>query len=71
MLNGNPAPLRRPFATSAGSTARQLPRRSVNKVDGRSAMSPFGGIKQPGFGRVLPLHSLGKKADLKTAWFYI
>ena len=41
---------------------------SVNTVDARSAQSPFGGMKQSGFGRDLSLHSLEKYTALKTTW---
>ena len=41
---------------------------SVNTVDALSAMTPFGGMKQSGFGRDLSLHSLQKYTALKTTW---
>lgn len=41
---------------------------SVNTVDALSAMTPFGGMKQSGFGRDLSLHSLDKYSALKTTW---
>ncbi|MBZ0124381.1 MAG: aldehyde dehydrogenase family protein, partial [Roseovarius sp.] len=41
---------------------------SVNTVDALSAMTPFGGMKQSGFGRDLSLHSLDKYTALKTVW---
>ncbi|MEM9581498.1 MAG: aldehyde dehydrogenase [Pseudomonadota bacterium] len=41
---------------------------SVNTVDALSAMTPFGGMKQSGFGRDLSLHSLDKYTALKTTW---
>ena len=41
---------------------------SVNTVDALSAMTPFGGMKQSGFGRDLSLHSLEKYTALKTTW---
>lgn len=41
---------------------------SVNTVDALSPMTPFGGIKQSGFGRDLSLHSLDKYTALKTTW---
>ena len=41
---------------------------SVNTVDALSAMTPFGGMKQSGFGRDLSLHSLEKYSALKTTW---
>lgn len=44
---------------------------SVNTVDALSAMTPFGGIKQSGFGRDLSLHSFDKYTALKTTWINI
>jgi gamma-glutamyl-gamma-aminobutyraldehyde dehydrogenase len=41
---------------------------SVNTVDALSAMTPFGGVKQSGFGRDLSLHSFDKYSALKTVW---
>jgi gamma-glutamyl-gamma-aminobutyraldehyde dehydrogenase len=41
---------------------------SVNTVDALSAMTPFGGMKQSGFGRDLSLHSFDKYTALKTVW---
>ena len=41
---------------------------SVNTVDALSAATPFGGMKQSGFGRDLSLHSLDKYTALKTIW---
>lgn len=41
---------------------------SVNTVDAVSAQTPFGGMKQSGFGRDLSLHSLDKYTALKTTW---
>ncbi len=41
---------------------------SINTVDALSAMTPFGGIKQSGFGRDLSLHSFDKYTALKTIW---
>ncbi len=41
---------------------------SVNTVDALSAMTPFGGMKQSGFGRDLSLHSFDKYCALKTVW---
>ena len=41
---------------------------SVNTVDALSAQTPFGGMKQSGFGRDLSLHSLEKYTALKTIW---
>jgi len=41
---------------------------SVNTVDALSPMTPFGGIKQSGFGRDLSLHALDKCTALKTTW---
>lgn len=41
---------------------------SVNTVDALSTMTPFGGIKQSGFGRDLSIHSFDKYSGLKTTW---
>ena len=41
---------------------------SINTVDALSAMTPFGGMKQSGFGRDLSLHSFDKYSALKTVW---
>ncbi|WP_166417821.1 aldehyde dehydrogenase [Cochlodiniinecator piscidefendens] len=41
---------------------------SVNTVDALSAKTPFGGMKQSGFGRDLSLHSFDKYTALKTTW---
>lgn len=41
---------------------------SVNTVDALSAQTPFGGMKQSGFGPDLSLHSLEKYTALKTVW---
>jgi gamma-glutamyl-gamma-aminobutyraldehyde dehydrogenase len=41
---------------------------SVNTVDALSAMTPFGGVKQSGFGRDLSIHSFDKYSALKTVW---
>ncbi|SFG28033.1 gamma-glutamyl-gamma-aminobutyraldehyde dehydrogenase [Palleronia marisminoris] len=41
---------------------------SVNTVDALSALTPFGGMKQSGFGRDLSLHSFDKYSALKTTW---
>ncbi|MGD9915984.1 MAG: aldehyde dehydrogenase, partial [Rhizobiaceae bacterium] len=41
---------------------------SVNTVDALSAMTPFGGFKQSGFGRDLSIHSFDKYTALKTVW---
>ncbi len=41
---------------------------SVNTVDALSALTPFGGMKQSGFGRDLSLHSLEKYTALKIIW---
>lgn len=41
---------------------------SVNTVDALSAMTPFGGVKQSGFGRDLSIHSFDKYSALKTIW---
>lgn len=41
---------------------------SMNTVNALSAMTPFGGMKQSGFGRDLSLHSFDKYTALKTTW---
>ena len=41
---------------------------SVNTVDALSAMTPFGGMKESGYGRDLSLHSFDKYSALKTVW---
>ncbi|MCA0997690.1 aldehyde dehydrogenase [Alloyangia pacifica] len=41
---------------------------SINTVDALSAMTPFGGMKQSGFGRDLSIHSFDKYSALKTVW---
>jgi gamma-glutamyl-gamma-aminobutyraldehyde dehydrogenase len=43
---------------------------SVNTVDALSAQTPFGGVKQSGFGRDLSLHALDKYTALKTTWIH-
>jgi gamma-glutamyl-gamma-aminobutyraldehyde dehydrogenase len=42
---------------------------SVNTVDALDVTTPFGGVKQSGFGRDLSLHALDKFTSLKTTWF--
>ncbi|WP_459695469.1 aldehyde dehydrogenase [Acidisoma sp. C75] len=41
---------------------------SVNTVDATSPLTPFGGMKQSGFGRDLSLHAVDKYTALKTIW---
>ncbi len=41
---------------------------SVNTVDALSPMTPFGGMKQSGFGRDLSIHTFDKYSALKTVW---
>jgi len=41
---------------------------SVNTVDALSTYTPFGGMKQSGYGRDLSLHSFDKYSALKTTW---
>jgi 4-(gamma-glutamylamino)butanal dehydrogenase len=41
---------------------------SVNTVDALSPQTPFGGVKESGFGRDLSLHALDKYTALKTTW---
>jgi gamma-glutamyl-gamma-aminobutyraldehyde dehydrogenase len=42
---------------------------SVNTVDALDVTTPFGGVKQSGYGRDLSLHALDKFTSLKTTWF--
>lgn len=42
---------------------------SVNTVDAVSPQTPFGGVRQSGFGRDLSLHAFEKFSALKTTWF--
>ncbi|WP_344339460.1 aldehyde dehydrogenase family protein, partial [Agrococcus versicolor] len=42
---------------------------SVNAVDALDVTTPFGGIRQSGFGRDLSLHALDGYTALKTTWF--
>jgi gamma-glutamyl-gamma-aminobutyraldehyde dehydrogenase len=42
---------------------------SINRVDALDVITPFGGVKQSGFGRDLSLHALDKYTSLKTRWF--
>lgn len=44
---------------------------SINTVDALSAMTPFGGVKQSGFGRDLSIHSFDKYTALKTVWIKV
>lgn len=55
----------RAFRMSAGLRVGTV---SVNTVDALSAMTPFGGVKQSGFGRDLSIHSFDKYTALKTVW---
>ncbi|GMA32565.1 aldehyde dehydrogenase [Litorihabitans aurantiacus] len=41
---------------------------SVNTVDALDVTTPFGGVKQSGFGRDLSLHAMDKFTALKTTW---
>ena len=41
---------------------------SVNTVDALNTITPFGGVKQSGYGRDLSLHSFDKYTSLKTRW---
>jgi gamma-glutamyl-gamma-aminobutyraldehyde dehydrogenase len=60
--------------TGSLSRAHRVARRlrtgtvSVNTVDALSLQTPFGGVKQSGFGRDLSLHALEKYTSLKTTW---
>ncbi|MCT9001061.1 aldehyde dehydrogenase [Microbacterium memoriense] len=42
---------------------------SVNTVDALDVVTPFGGMKQSGFGRDLSLHAFANYTALKTTWF--
>lgn len=42
---------------------------TVNAVDALDVTTPFGGIRQSGFGRDLSLHALEGYTALKTTWF--
>lgn len=42
---------------------------SVNTVDALDVTTPFGGMKQSGFGRDLSLHAFDNYTALKTTWF--
>ena len=41
---------------------------SINTVDAVSPQTPFGGVRQSGFGRDLSLHAFEKFSTLKTTW---
>ncbi|MBD1147850.1 aldehyde dehydrogenase [Pelagibacterales bacterium SAG-MED31] len=41
---------------------------SVNTVDALNTVTPFGGVKQSGYGKDLSLHSFNKYTTLKTKW---
>jgi len=41
---------------------------SVNTVDALNTVTPFGGVKQSGYGKDLSLHSFNKYTFLKTKW---
>ena len=41
---------------------------SINTVDALNTVTPFGGIKQSGYGKDLSLHSFNKYTSLKTKW---
>ena len=41
---------------------------SVNTVDALNTVTPFGGVKQSGYGKDLSLHSFNKYTALKTKW---
>jgi 4-(gamma-glutamylamino)butanal dehydrogenase len=40
----------------------------VNTYDPSSLATPFGGFKQPGFGRDRSPHAIDKYMDFKTIW---
>lgn len=74
IANDNPYGLAASLWTDSLSRAHRVAGRlragtvSVNTVDALSPMTPFGGIKQSGFGRDLSLHALDKYTALKTTW---
>jgi gamma-glutamyl-gamma-aminobutyraldehyde dehydrogenase len=41
---------------------------SINTVDALNTVTPFGGVKQSGYGKDLSLHSFNKYTSLKTKW---
>jgi len=43
----------------------------VNCFDKGEMSTPFGGVKQSGFGRDKSLHALDKYTDLKTTWIHV
>lgn len=74
IANDTPYGLAASLWTDNLSRAHRVSRRlragtvSVNTVDALSPVTPFGGIKQSGFGRDLSLHSFDKYTSLKTTW---
>jgi gamma-glutamyl-gamma-aminobutyraldehyde dehydrogenase/4-guanidinobutyraldehyde dehydrogenase/NAD-dependent aldehyde dehydrogenase len=59
--------------TTAGRLARRLRAGTVwvNSFDRSSMATPFGGMKESGYGRDRSLHALDAYAQLKTTWIHL